>query len=87
MPYREEDEKRHLKVTGDLGQIVPLVRSPSFCEHFTSSQLKVISPRNGTYEMKRGLPNVSVTLTSYTTSSDENGPRSECLYGSNISVP
>lgn len=26
VPYREEDEKRHLKVTGDLGQIVPLVR-------------------------------------------------------------
>ena len=27
IPYRDEDEKRHLKVTGDLGQIVPLVRS------------------------------------------------------------
>lgn len=25
VPYREEDEKRHLKVTGDLGQVVPLV--------------------------------------------------------------
>ncbi|KAH9948833.1 NADH dehydrogenase [Amylocystis lapponica] len=24
VPYREEDEKRHLKVMGDLGQIVPL---------------------------------------------------------------
>ncbi|KAI0269920.1 NAD(P)-binding protein [Gloeopeniophorella convolvens] len=24
IPYREEDEKRHLKVTGDLGQIVPM---------------------------------------------------------------
>lgn len=24
VPYREEDEKRHLKVTGDLGQVVPL---------------------------------------------------------------
>jgi len=24
VPFREEDEKRHLKVTGDLGQIVPL---------------------------------------------------------------
>ena len=27
IPYRDEDEKRHLKVMGDLGQIVPLVRS------------------------------------------------------------
>jgi len=26
VPFREEDEKRHLKVTGDLGQIIPLVR-------------------------------------------------------------
>jgi FlaA1/EpsC-like NDP-sugar epimerase len=26
VPYREEDEKRHLKVMGDLGQIVPMVR-------------------------------------------------------------
>lgn len=25
IPYRDEDEKRHLKVLGDLGQIVPLV--------------------------------------------------------------
>lgn len=24
VPYRDEDEKRHLKVTGDLGQVVPL---------------------------------------------------------------
>lgn len=31
VPFREEDEKRHLKVTGDLGQIVPLV---SACAHF-----------------------------------------------------
>ena len=26
IPYREEDEKRHLKVTGDLGQIVSMVQ-------------------------------------------------------------
>lgn len=25
VPYRNEDEKRHLKVMGDLGQIVPMV--------------------------------------------------------------
>jgi len=36
VPFREEDEKRHLKVTGDLGQIVPSVCdfphfSPRFC--------------------------------------------------------
>lgn len=24
VPYRDEDEKRHLRVMGDLGQIVPL---------------------------------------------------------------
>jgi NAD(P)-dependent dehydrogenase (short-subunit alcohol dehydrogenase family) len=27
VPYRDEDEKRHLKVMGDLGQIVPMVSS------------------------------------------------------------
>ena len=26
IPYRDEDEKRHLRVTGDLGQITALVR-------------------------------------------------------------
>lgn len=26
MPYRDEDDKRHLKIMGDLGQIIPLVR-------------------------------------------------------------
>jgi NADH dehydrogenase (ubiquinone) 1 alpha subcomplex subunit 9 len=26
VPYRDEDDKRHLKVMGDLGQIVPMVR-------------------------------------------------------------
>lgn len=26
VPYREEDDKRHLKPMGDLGQIVPMVR-------------------------------------------------------------
>lgn len=26
IPYRDEDDKRHLKVTGDLGQIVSMVR-------------------------------------------------------------
>jgi len=28
IPYRDEDDKRHLKVTGDLGQIVSMVRPP-----------------------------------------------------------
>lgn len=27
VPYRDQDEMRHLKVTGDIGQIVPLVRA------------------------------------------------------------
>jgi hypothetical protein len=26
VPYRDEDEARHLKPMGDLGQIVPMVR-------------------------------------------------------------
>lgn len=26
VPYRDEDEKRHLRVMGDLGQIIPMVR-------------------------------------------------------------
>lgn len=25
VPYRDEDEKRHLKLMGDLGQVVPMV--------------------------------------------------------------
>jgi len=25
VPYRDEDMKRHLKIMGDLGQIVPMV--------------------------------------------------------------
>jgi hypothetical protein len=30
VPFRDEDDKRHLKLTGDLGQIVPMVTtSPS----------------------------------------------------------
>ena len=31
VPYREEDEKRHLKPMGDLGQIVPMVPFPNSC--------------------------------------------------------
>ncbi len=27
IPYRDEDDKRHLKVNGDLGQIVSMVGS------------------------------------------------------------
>jgi hypothetical protein len=29
-PYRDEDESRHLKLMGDLGQIVRMVRAPTF---------------------------------------------------------
>jgi NADH dehydrogenase (ubiquinone) 1 alpha subcomplex subunit 9 len=32
VPYRDEDEKRFLKVMGDLGQIVPMVLCVSFLE-------------------------------------------------------
>ena len=34
IPYREEDTKRHLKVTGDLGQIVNMVRHSGFQPSF-----------------------------------------------------
>ena len=27
VPYRDEDDKRHLKLMGDLGQVVPMVRN------------------------------------------------------------
>lgn len=36
VPYRDEDDKRHLKVMGDLGQVVPLV---SCCLLFSAYQM------------------------------------------------
>jgi hypothetical protein len=36
IPYREEDDKRHLKLTGDLGQIVPMVRFKLLGQEFGS---------------------------------------------------
>lgn len=35
IPYRDEDEKRHLKPMGDLGQIVPMVRTTTRRAPFT----------------------------------------------------
>lgn len=46
VPYRDEDTKRHLKVMGDLGQVVPMVRSEA---KFSLPRLILKSPyRNGT---------------------------------------
>ena len=39
VPFRDEDEKRHLKVMGDLGQIVPLVR-------FVSRRVRSVYPHS-----------------------------------------
>lgn len=36
IPYRDEDEKRHLKPMGDLGQIVPMVRASHFHPTYTN---------------------------------------------------
>lgn len=44
VPYRDEDEKRHLKVLGDLGQIVSLV---SLCLH-NSVVFLIVRCRSGT---------------------------------------
>jgi len=44
VPYRDEDEKRHLKLMGDLGQVVAMVRA------FVSSKVLVADHcRNGIY--------------------------------------
>lgn len=56
VPYRDEDEKRHLKVMGDLGQIVPMV-SPlwsgrsSYCRMYAEPKHLSSVPRcrSGTF--------------------------------------
>jgi hypothetical protein len=70
IPYRDEDEKRHLKVTGDLGQIVSLVRSirPSSVYYFVFNTAAL--GRNGTSVTRNRLPSVSGTPMSCTTSLD-----------------
>ena len=64
IPYREEDDKRHLKLTGDLGQIVSMVCSNLSQREFGAHSL---FHRNGTFAMNNRLKNVSDTLTSFTT--------------------
>jgi hypothetical protein len=55
VPYREEDEKRHLKPMGDLGQIVPMVafHLPPFPAHVHPKFIQ----RNGISGMKTKLLN------------------------------
>ena len=56
IPYREEDEKRHLKPTGDLGQIVPMAGwHPTLTIDFTT---QIMIYRNGTFAMNNRLKNV-----------------------------
>lgn len=45
VPYREEDEKRHLKPMGDLGQIVPMVCLPIVSSNINAHWVG----RNGTF--------------------------------------
>jgi hypothetical protein len=55
VPYRDEDDKRHLRVTGDLGQIVPMVSSVPLIRPISSvGMLKqtMSSERNGIYETR-----------------------------------
>ena len=71
IPYRDEDEKRHLKVTGDLGQIVPLVRSvpsPIVVLAFLTQMASALG-RNGISVTRNRLPSVYDTPISCTTSS------------------
>lgn len=44
VPYRDEDEARHLKPMGDLGQIVPMVRLPA-CLTGTPADAQQIKPQ------------------------------------------
>ena len=44
VPFRDEDEKRHLKVMGDLGQIVPMVRSVPRLRGHPTRLIVVCSP-------------------------------------------
>lgn len=46
VPYREEDEKRHLKPMGDLGQIVPMVRRVVI---YSGVVAHALVGRNGTF--------------------------------------
>ena len=39
IPYRDEDDKRHLKLTGDLGQVVPMVGPLLRNQSWTSSEM------------------------------------------------
>lgn len=52
MPYRDEDEKRHLRVMGDLGQIVPMVSHSEALQKEGKLMLKEWDARNPdqTYE-------------------------------------
>lgn len=62
IPYREEDNKRHLKVTGDLGQIVSMVRhlgSASGVEiRLRDSLFGLGRFRSGTFEVRSKSPSV-----------------------------
>jgi NADH dehydrogenase (ubiquinone) 1 alpha subcomplex subunit 9 len=55
VPYREEDEKRHLKVMGDLGQIVPMewdIRNPKQIEECVRHSDTVYNLVGRDYETK-----------------------------------
>lgn len=80
VPYRDEDEKRHLKVMGDLGQIVPMVSCAAYIASdasFDSRNLVYFRPplhahatslnRSGTCDRMSRSKSASGTRTSSTT--------------------
>lgn len=71
IPYRDENAKRFLKVTGDLGQIIPLVR---FCG---GSACRTDRRRNGMRGTTSRSTSASSTRTWYTTSLADHGRQGE----------
>ena len=82
IPYRDEDGKRFLKLTGDLGQIVSLVRN---VQHVESSfwqaliDIPLTDKRSLTQEMNKILLKQSDTLTLCIISSEELTKQSNLL--------
>lgn len=55
IPYRDEDEKRHLRVCGDLGQITSLVRSLYCIERRLDASEAVDSMTEGRQYDRNGI--------------------------------
>lgn len=73
IPYREEMAKRHLKVSGDLGQVTFLVSTASTGSLWCTCLFCI---RNTTYEIPSPSRKPSDTPTSFTTWSAANTQQS-----------